>query len=206
MLPRLLVLAAALLFSTGGVAIKACTLSGWQIASFRAFIAAATFLILVPEARRGYTRRNAMVAVIYAATLILFVNATKLTTAANAIFLQSTAPLYVLLLGPLLLHEHLRRGDLIITYDVHRRRVYIAERSELVGGRLDQGSIEVPERDAGTGPQQTLGNRAANPLGPAGNDGPPAGQVKLMHGAGSLPRFSSPAGAARLSCDTMTRL
>jgi len=114
MLPRLLVLAAALLFSTGGVAIKACTLSGWQIASFRAFIAAATFLILVPEARRGYTRRNAMVAVIYAATLILFVNATKLTTAANAIFLQSTAPLYVLLLGPLLLHEHLRRGDLII--------------------------------------------------------------------------------------------
>jgi drug/metabolite transporter (DMT)-like permease len=114
MLPRLLVLAAALLFSTGGVAIKACTLSGWQIASFRAAIAAATFLLLLPEARKGYTRRNAAVAFIYAATLILFVNATKLTTAANAIFLQSTAPLYVLVLSPLLLRETMRREDLPI--------------------------------------------------------------------------------------------
>jgi drug/metabolite transporter (DMT)-like permease len=114
MLPRLLVLAAALLFSTGGVAIKACALSGWQIASFRAAIAAATFLLLLPDARRGYTRRNAAVAVVYAATMILFVNATKLTTAANAIFLQSTAPLHVLALGPLLLREHLRRDDLVV--------------------------------------------------------------------------------------------
>jgi drug/metabolite transporter (DMT)-like permease len=116
MLPRLLVLAAALLFSTGGVAIKACTLSGWQIASFRAAIAATTFLLLLPEARHGYTRRNTLVAIVYAATLILFVNATKLTTAANAIFLQSTAPLYVLLLGPVLLHERLRRDDVIILF------------------------------------------------------------------------------------------
>lgn len=114
MIPRLLVLAAAMLFSTGGVAIKTCTLSGWQIASFRALIAAATFLVLLPEAHRGYTRRNALVAVVYAATLILFVNATKLTTAANAIFLQSTAPLYVLLLSPLLLHESMRRSDVVI--------------------------------------------------------------------------------------------
>ena len=44
--------------------------------------------------------------------LILFVTATKLTTAANAIFLQSTAPLYVLLLGPLLLKERAKRSDL----------------------------------------------------------------------------------------------
>jgi drug/metabolite transporter (DMT)-like permease len=116
MLPRLLVLAAALLFSTGGVAIKACTLSGWQIASFRAAIAATTFLLLLPEARHGYARRNTLVAIVYAATLILFVNATKLTTAANAIFLQSTAPLYVLLLGPVLLHERLRRDDVIILF------------------------------------------------------------------------------------------
>ncbi len=44
------------------------------------------------------------VAVAYAATLILFVLANRLTTAANAIFLQANAPLYVLLLGPWLLH------------------------------------------------------------------------------------------------------
>lgn len=43
--------------------------------------------------------------------LILFVSATKLTTAANAIFLQSTAPLYLLFIGPLILKEPLRRSD-----------------------------------------------------------------------------------------------
>ena len=50
---------------------------------------------------------------VYAATLSLFVAATKLTTAANAIFLQSAAPLYVLLLAPYVLHERARRRDLI---------------------------------------------------------------------------------------------
>ncbi len=50
----------------------------------------------------------------YAATLILFVLANKLTTSANAIFLQSTAPLYLLLLGPLVLRESIRKIDLAV--------------------------------------------------------------------------------------------
>jgi len=50
---------------------------------------------------------------VYAATLTLFVLSTKLTTSANAIFLQSTAPLYLLLLGPLVLGEHFKRRDLV---------------------------------------------------------------------------------------------
>jgi drug/metabolite transporter (DMT)-like permease len=54
------------------------------------------------------------VAVTYAATLVLYVNATKLTTAANAIFLQGAAPLFVLLLNPLLLREPIRRSDLML--------------------------------------------------------------------------------------------
>jgi drug/metabolite transporter (DMT)-like permease len=52
------------------------------------------------------------VAAAYAATLVMFVLATRLTTAANAIFLQSTAPLYMLLLAPWLLREPVRRRDL----------------------------------------------------------------------------------------------
>ena len=55
------------------------------------------------------------VAVAYAATLISFVTATKLTTAANAIFLEDTAPLYLVLAGPLLLKERVRRVDLFVT-------------------------------------------------------------------------------------------
>jgi len=109
---RLLLLATALLFSTGGVAIKACSLGSWQVAGFRSGVAALAVFALLPAARRGLSWRVLPVATAYASTLILFVTATKLTTAANAIFLQSTAPLYVLVLGLVLLHERVRRSDL----------------------------------------------------------------------------------------------
>ena len=49
----------------------------------------------------------------YAATLTLFVLANRLTTAANTIYLQSTAPLYLALLAPWLLHEPTRKKDLL---------------------------------------------------------------------------------------------
>jgi len=49
----------------------------------------------------------------YAATLVLFVLANKLTTAASTIFLQDTAPIYILLLSPVLLNEPIRRRDLV---------------------------------------------------------------------------------------------
>lgn len=110
--PRLQLLAAAALFSTGGAAIKATAFDGWQTASFRSGIAAAAVLLLLPAARRGWNRRVLLVGVAYAATMILFVLANRLTTAANTIFLQSTAPLYILLFGPWLLREPVRRRDL----------------------------------------------------------------------------------------------
>jgi drug/metabolite transporter (DMT)-like permease len=109
---RLAVVAAAALFSTGGAAIKATSLTSWQVAGFRSGIAAAAVLLLVPASRRGWSWRTPVVGIAYAATLLLFVLANKLTTSANAIFLQSTAPLYLLLLGPLLLKEPIRRRDL----------------------------------------------------------------------------------------------
>jgi drug/metabolite transporter (DMT)-like permease len=110
---RLQIVAAALLFSTGGAAVKAATLTGWQVASFRSGLAAIVLFAALPAARRGWNWRMLPVALAYAATLILFVLANRLTTAANAIFLQSTAPLYVLLLGPWLLQEHVRRSDIL---------------------------------------------------------------------------------------------
>lgn len=110
---RLQLLAAAALFSTGGAAIKATALSGWQVAGFRSGVAALVLALLLPAARRGWSWRVLLVGVAYASTLILFVTANKLTTAANTIFLQSTAPLYILLLGPWLLKEPIRRTDLI---------------------------------------------------------------------------------------------
>ncbi len=107
-------MAAAFLFSTGGAAIKACSLPGWAVASFRSGIAAVVLWLLLPGARRGWTWRTILIGLAYAATMILFVLANKSTTSANAIFLQSTAPLYLLLLGPFLLHEPIRKVDLAV--------------------------------------------------------------------------------------------
>ena len=54
------------------------------------------------------------VAVAYASTLVGFVTASKLTTAANAIFLEDTAPLYLVLAGPILLKEPVRRVEWLV--------------------------------------------------------------------------------------------
>jgi len=110
---RLQILAAAVLWSTAGAAIKSCGLDGWQIASGRSLVAGLFLLALVPEARRRPTLRVLLVSVAYAFTVVLFVVATKLTTAANAIFIQDTAPLWVLLLSPWLLSERPTRGELL---------------------------------------------------------------------------------------------
>jgi drug/metabolite transporter (DMT)-like permease len=109
---RLAILAAAILFSTGGAAIKATQLTGWQVASFRSAIAALAVLAMLPKARRGWGVLPVLVGFGYAATMIFFVLANKLTTAANTIFLQSTAPIYLVLIGPLVLHEPIRRREI----------------------------------------------------------------------------------------------
>jgi len=109
---RLQVLAAAALFSSGGAAIKSIHLAGWQVACFRSTVAAATLFLLMPEARRRPSPRVLGVGLAYAVTMVLFVLSNKLTTAASSIYLQSTAPLYVLLLSPWLLRERIRPRDL----------------------------------------------------------------------------------------------
>ena len=102
---RFLLLAAAVLWSTAGAAIKLCGLDAWQIAGGRSLVAAVFLLLAVRDARARPTLRVLLVAAVYSVTVILFVVATKLTTAANAIFIQDTAPLWVLLLSPWLLGE-----------------------------------------------------------------------------------------------------
>src|SRR5258705_8450891 len=113
MTPRSKIVVAAVLFSTGGAAIKWCGFDGWQLAAFRAGIACTTMLLLIPEARRGWSWRTALVGCAYAATTLLYVQANKHTTAASAIFLQATSPLFILVLAPWLLGEHATRRDLV---------------------------------------------------------------------------------------------
>jgi drug/metabolite transporter (DMT)-like permease len=112
--PRLALIGAALLFSTGGVCIKELAgLTAWQRAGLRSLVAVVFLLLVWKKARRGYSWKSLLFSFFYAGTLASFVAANTYTTAASAIFLQSTAPLYVLLLSPLVLHERVRAGDLL---------------------------------------------------------------------------------------------
>lgn len=111
----LLVLLAGLFWSTSGLFIKLLPLSPFQILGWRSLVAALAMPLLAkvfgirlnlrldPSAVAG--------AVCYAFVLGGFVVATKLTTAANAIFLQFTAPIFILLLEPWLLKTHLGRRE-----------------------------------------------------------------------------------------------
>lgn len=92
----------ALLWSSGGLFIKLITLSPMQISFFRCLIAAAVFLIIFKSKVLKLNPLALLNSISYAIVLILFVYATKTTTAANAIFLQSTAPIYVLIFEPIL--------------------------------------------------------------------------------------------------------
>jgi drug/metabolite transporter, DME family len=111
--PLLFVLAAALLWSTGGLFIKWTTLSGLELSCWRSFFAIFTVALLTRREGFGINRITAIASVLYAVLLILFVLATKTTTAANAIFLQYTAPVYLLILEPLVYKEKFRSRDLM---------------------------------------------------------------------------------------------
>lgn len=86
----------------------------------------------------------------YAATMILFVTATRLTTAANAILLQSTAPLYLILLAPWLLGERPVRGELAVL-------------ACMLGGMMLVAAD--PTQASGSAPVPAAGNAAAAAAG-----------------------------------------
>src|SRR5689334_20637325 len=111
--PLLYALAAALLWSTGGLFIKWTTLAGLELSFWRSFFAVLTVAFFTRHEGFGLNRVTAIASILYAVLLILFVLATKETTAANAIFLQYTAPVYLLILEPIVYKEKFRSRDLI---------------------------------------------------------------------------------------------
>ncbi len=111
--PLLLVFGAAVLWSTGGLFIKAVQLSAFELSFGRSLLAAITIAIFTRREGFGINKISAITSILYAALIILFVLATKLTTAANAIFLQYTAPAYVLILEPIFYKEKFRGRDFI---------------------------------------------------------------------------------------------
>ncbi len=111
--PVFLVLIAVLLWSTGGLFIKSTTIDAYQITFFRSLFAALTVLILTRKDGLKINTFGIVTSIIYALLLFLFVWATKKTTAANAIFLQYTAPIYILILAPFVIGEKFHLRDLV---------------------------------------------------------------------------------------------
>ena len=101
----------AALWSLGGVLIKSVEWPSLAKAGARSFFAALVLLAWLRRPVITFSRAQVSAAVAYAGTVSLFVVANDLTTAANAIFLQYTAPIYVVFLGHWLLGEKARKSD-----------------------------------------------------------------------------------------------
>jgi drug/metabolite transporter (DMT)-like permease len=100
-----LALAASVLWSSGGLLIKWVAWNPLAISGARSAIATVVLLLALRRIRFSWSFAQVGGAVVYAATVILFVIATKLTTSANAILLQYTAPVYAALFGAWFLGE-----------------------------------------------------------------------------------------------------
>jgi drug/metabolite transporter (DMT)-like permease len=108
-----LVAGAALLWSTGGIGIKAIPDPALKVAFYRSAVAAVALWIYFRPRAWKWSPAFLIALGSYSGCLISFVVATKWTTAANAIFLQYSGVVWVLLFSPLLLREAFRARDAI---------------------------------------------------------------------------------------------
>jgi len=110
---RIFILLAGLLWSFAGIFIKSLDLSAVVIVFYRSLFASLFFLLFLRK-RRGEASFHLLISVAsYTAAISCFVFSNKLTTAANAIVLQYTAPLFVFLFIRLLFREPISKGNLM---------------------------------------------------------------------------------------------
>lgn len=124
----------ALCWSLGGLLIKWVEWPPLAVAGGRGFIAAVFLALTHRRLRFTWSPLQLGAAVAYAACTITFVTATKLTTAANAILLQYTAPVWVALLGAWFLGERATRADwLAIAATFAGMALFFADGLQLTG-------------------------------------------------------------------------
>lgn len=104
---------ASVLWSTGGILIKLVDWNPVAIAGTRSGISAITMMFYMRKTKVHMTKTKTYGAACYASTVILFVIANKMTTAANTILLQYTAPVWVALMAGWILHEKTKTRDWI---------------------------------------------------------------------------------------------
>jgi len=103
---------AATIWSTAGLFIKLLSQDAFTILFYRSLFSATAFLLILGKQALYVNKLTVIGALFYAPLIFCFVTSTKLTSAANAIFIQYAAPAYVLILEPYLLKTKLRRIDI----------------------------------------------------------------------------------------------
>lgn len=112
--PFLMLLCAAL-WSIGGIFIKLIPWNPLVIAGWRSFLALLCVAVYMQRRRLKFrvTKSAVLGGVFQALVFLLFVSANKMTTAANAIVLQYTAPVFILIISVLFLHQRIERRDIL---------------------------------------------------------------------------------------------
>lgn len=104
----------AALWSIAGIFIKLIPWNSIVIAGIRSLIAGAVMFVYMRYKRIGFTadRRSMLGGLALCCTLTCFVAANKLTTAANSIVLQFTAPMFIVVFSVLFLKKKFSRSDI----------------------------------------------------------------------------------------------
>jgi len=89
---------ASILWSFGGLFLKFIPWNAVSIIGLRAFLGAVVFAVYRKSIKVRLTRGNILAAMFLAATTVLFVFANQMTTAAAAVLLQFTSPIFILLI------------------------------------------------------------------------------------------------------------
>lgn len=104
-------ISASFLWSIGGIFIKLINWNPMGIAGIRSGVAAVVMLIYLKKPVNRLGKIKLLGAFTYSSLLILFVIANKLTTSANAILLQFTAPIWVILFSKWFLKDKIKKYD-----------------------------------------------------------------------------------------------
>ena len=108
-----ILIVAALMWSVGGLFIKLVELSPLAITGTRSLAAAGVLLIYLQKVKWYWNKYFIIGVISYASMMVLYVTSIRLTTAANAIFLEFTAPVYVVVLSYFILNERVTLFDIL---------------------------------------------------------------------------------------------
>ena len=109
-------LVCATLWSIAGIFIKLIPWNGFAISGFRSLVAGTVIAIfmLITRRRFVFSRKTLLAGVLSACVYTCFVCSNKLTTAANAIVLQFTCPVFIVVFTALIQKTRIRRQDMLV--------------------------------------------------------------------------------------------